>query len=70
MIADYISTQRRSKLYAAVRNLVKHKLIDGAWTIDGRIKVKLVDKPLCREDVIEKHYPGASDVPEGHGHPS
>jgi hypothetical protein len=63
-----VLTHRRSRLYAATRKLVKSKLIDSTWTMDGSVKIKLLDKTivsLTREEDVEKHVPGASDVLQG-----
>lgn len=58
-------TRHRSKLFAAVRRLAKNKTIENAWTADGCIKAKLLDKTIVsitRESDIDRFIPGASDV--------
>uniref|UniRef100_A0A8W8JD40 Uncharacterized protein n=1 Tax=Magallana gigas TaxID=29159 RepID=A0A8W8JD40_MAGGI len=58
-------SENQSKLFAAVRRLAKNQTIENAWTADGCIKAKLLDKTIVsitRESDIDRFIPGASDV--------
>lgn len=53
-------TRARAKLFAQTRRLHKEKVIDGCWTMDGRIKIKLSNGnivTITREDELHRHVP-------------